>query len=157
MAFTTTVVDQVTDDNGLAPFSSSAIRNALAHGHLDDAAHDLGYNWTVLGEVVHGDRRGREIGFPTANIIVDEGVEPFKASMRFLCAMRTRRAVRACSARDISASGRPSTPTAPFSKSYVLDFSGDLYGRKLLVEFVDLIRPDRKFESVEELVGQMTS
>ena len=153
--FATTVVDQVTDDNGLAPFSSSAIRTALAHGHLDDAAHDLGYNWTVLGEVVHGDRRGREIGFPTANIIVDEGVEPLEG-------------IYAVFVRDANSPGSPRMPGAgyfgkrptfdtdrTFLEVYVLDFSGDLYGRKLLVEFVDLIRRDRKFGSVEELVAQM--
>ncbi|MBL8895764.1 MAG: bifunctional riboflavin kinase/FAD synthetase [Rhizobiales bacterium] len=153
--FTTTVVDQVTDDNGLAPFSSSAIRNALAHGRLNDAAHDLGYNWMVLGEVVHGDHRGREIGFPTANIVVDEGVEPLQG----IYAVFVRDAEIAGSPRRLGAGYFGKRPTfdtdRTFLEVYILDFSGDLYGRKLLVEFVALIRPDQKFTSIDELVVQM--
>jgi len=153
--FTTTVVDQVTDDNGLAPFSSSSIRAALAHGLLGDAAHDLGYNWLVLGEVVHGDRRGREIGFPTANIIVDEGVEPLQG----IYAVFVHDAEMPGSPRRLGAGYFGKRPTfdtdRTFLEVYILDFAGDLYGRKLLVEFVDLIRPDQKFSSIEELVVQM--
>ena len=61
-----------------SPFSSSAIRQALHHGNMSDAAHDLGYNWMVMGEVVKGDQRGRTIGFPTLNIILDQGADPFR-------------------------------------------------------------------------------
>lgn len=153
--FTTMVVDQVTDDNGLAPFSSSAIRNALGHGRLGDATHDLGYNWMVLGEVVHGDHRGREIGFPTANIVVDEGVEPLQG----IYAVFVRDAEVPGSPRRLGAGYFGKRPTfdtdRTFLEVYILDFSGDLYGRKLLVEFVDLIRPDQKFSSIDELVIQM--
>lgn len=153
--FSTTVVDQVTDDNGLAPFSSSAIRNALAHGRLEDAAHDLGYNWMVLGEVVHGDHRGREIGFPTANITLDEGVEPLQG----IYAVFVRDAEVPGSPRRLGAGYFGKRPTFDTDRSFlevhILDFFGDLYGRKLLVEFIDLIRPDQKFSSIEELVVQM--
>ena len=80
---------------------------------------------------------------------------PCRVSMRFSCAMPKSRAARAGSAPVISASGRPSIPTAVFSKCIFSIFPSDLYGHKLLVEFVDLIRPDRKFSSIEELVVQM--
>ncbi len=76
--FGVTSVDQVTDDDGNAPFSSSSIRSALRRGNVKTAAHELGYDWTVMGEVVHGDKRGRTIGFPTANIILEPGAEPFR-------------------------------------------------------------------------------
>ena len=75
--FGVSTVDQVTSDSdGKAPFSSSSIRSAIRRGHVRNAADELGYRWIVMGEVVHGDKRGRSIGFPTANIIVDPGAEP---------------------------------------------------------------------------------
>ena len=74
-SFDVTIVDQVTDDDGQAPFSSSAIRNELRHGRVGDAAHGLGYWWQVTGEVVRGDGRGAAIGFPTANIALDAATE----------------------------------------------------------------------------------
>jgi riboflavin kinase/FMN adenylyltransferase len=154
--FSVTVLDQVTDDNGLAPFSSSSIRGALHHGHIRDASHELGYYWTILGEVVHGDRRGRQIGFPTANIIVEDGVEPFQG----IYAVFVGDAEQAGAPLRLGAGYFGKRPTfdtnRTFLEVFLLDFSGDLYGKNLLVEFVDLIRPDRKFESVAELVSQMT-
>jgi riboflavin kinase / FMN adenylyltransferase len=153
-AFDVTVVDQVTDDDGDAPYSSSAIRNALRKGDVREAAQQLGYNWTVMGEVVHGDKRGRTIGFPTANIILEPGAEPF-------------RGIYAVTVRDAAADAAPwmgaayfgDRPTfntkRTFLEVYLLDQDIDLYGRTLLVSFVDLVRGDKAFGSVDELVTQM--
>jgi riboflavin kinase/FMN adenylyltransferase len=154
--FGLTVVDQVTDDGDVhSPFSSSSIRQALRHGHMAEAASELGYHWTVMGEVVAGDQRGRTIGFPTANIVLDPGAEPF-------------RGIYAVRVRDAAASGLPAwhgagyfgdRPTfdsaRTFLEVFLFDFEGDLYGRTLLVEFVALVRPDRRFASVAELTAQM--
>ncbi|MBL8789619.1 MAG: bifunctional riboflavin kinase/FAD synthetase [Rhizobiales bacterium] len=155
--FGVTTVDQVTDDaDGNAPFSSSSIRSAIRRGHVRAAAHDLGYRWIVKGEVVHGDKRGRTIGFPTANIIVDPGAEP-------------ARGIYAVEVRDADvAPGTPAwlgaayfgdRPTfntnRTFLETYLLDVDMDLYGRKLLVSFHDLIRGDKTFSSVGDLVEQM--
>jgi riboflavin kinase / FMN adenylyltransferase len=72
----------VTDEGDQhSPFSSSSIRQALRHGNVT-AARELGYRWTVLGEVVRGDQRGRTIGFPTLNIVLDKGATRSAASMR---------------------------------------------------------------------------
>jgi riboflavin kinase / FMN adenylyltransferase len=156
LGFEVTIVDQVSDDgDSHSPFSSSSIRSALRHGHMATAAKELGYYWTAMGEVVHGDQRGRSIGFPTANIILEKGVEPF-------------RGIYAVRVRDAGARGGPAwmgagyfgdRPTfdslRTFLEVYVLDFSGDLYGKTLAVEFVELIRADRRFHSVEELKSQM--
>jgi riboflavin kinase/FMN adenylyltransferase len=138
-----------------SPFSSSSIRSALRRGHMAAAARELGYYWTVMGEVVRGDQRGRAIGFPTANITLEEGAEP----IRGISTVR----VRDGATKNSKAWGgagyfgnRPTFETnRTFLEVHLFDMNEDLYGRTLLVEFIDLIRPDQKFNSVEELVQQM--
>lgn len=156
-SFTVTIVDQVTDDgDGHAPFSSSSIRSALRRGNVAEASRELGYHWIIAGEVVQGDQRGRTIGFPTANIIVEPGGEP--------C-----RGIYAVEARDAAAPpGSPSwmgaayfgdRPTfntnRTFLETYLLDQDIDLYGKTLMVSFIDLIRGDKTFKSVGDLIEQM--
>jgi riboflavin kinase/FMN adenylyltransferase len=164
--FDVTIVEQVTDDDGLAPFSSSSIRAHLRHGHVRRAAHELGYWWMVEGEVVRGDARGREIGFPTANIRLDPGCEPREG----IYAMRVRPAT------PEDGAGLPPMPhpsgwfgagyvgTRPtfdtrerFLEIFLLDFDADLYGRRLVVDVVAFIRGDRKFCAVDELIAQMNA
>ena len=155
LGFGVTVIDQVTDDDGFAPFSSSAIRDSLRHGHVNEAARQLGYWWTVMGEVVQGDQRGRTIGFPTINIVLPDGSEPFQG-------------IYAVRVRDVGVRGAPRwkgagyfgrRPTFASEKTFLevflFGFSGDLYGKTMLVEFVDLIRPDRRFDTIDDLVAQM--
>ena len=156
LGFGVSIVEQVTDEGDQhAPFSSSSIRQALRHGHVAAAARELGYRWTVLGEVVKGDQRGRTIGFPTLNIVLDKGADPF-------------RGIYAVRVRDAALKGAPAMPGAgyfgdrptfdtgrTFLEVYLIGFEGDLYGRDMLVEFIDLIRPDKRFASIEELVQQM--
>lgn len=154
--FDVTIVDQVADEgDSHSPFSSSSIRSALRRGHMSAAAKELGYYWTVMGEVVHGNQRGRAIGFPTANIILEEGAEP----IRGIFAVRVRDGEVKNSKAWAGAGyfgNRPTFETAQtFLEVHLFDMNEDLYGRTLLVEFIDLIRPDQKFNSVEELVRQM--
>ncbi|MGH6855339.1 MAG: bifunctional riboflavin kinase/FAD synthetase [Aestuariivirga sp.] len=154
--FGVSIVDQVTDEGDLhSPFSSSSIRQALRHGHMTDAARELGYHWTVMGEVVSGDRRGRTIGFPTLNIVVEPGAEPFRG----IYAVRVRDAARKGGAAWQGAGyfgDRPTFDTGrTFLEVYLIGFSGDLYGKTLFVEFAGLIRPDRRFDSIAELNAQM--
>ena len=150
------IVEQVTDEGDQhAPFSSSSIRQALRHGHVAAAARELGYRWTVLGEVVKGDQRGRTIGFPTLNIVLDKGADPFRG----IYAVRVRdAALKGASAMPGAGyfGDRPTFDTGrTFLEVYLIGFEGDLYGREMLVEFIDLIRPDKRFASIEELVQQM--
>ena len=164
--FEVTVVEQVTDDDGIAPFSSSSIRAHLRHGHVRRAAHELGYWWMVEGEVVRGDARGREIGFPTANIRLDPGCEPREG----IYAMRVRPASPA------DGEGLPAMPHASgwfgagyvgrrptfdtgqrFLEVFLLDFDADLYGRRLVVDVVHFLRGDEKFCSVAELIERMNA
>ena len=155
--FDVTVVDQVTDDgDGKAPYASSSIRSALRRGNIRSAARELGYNWTVMGEVVHGDKRGRTIGFPTANIILEPGAEPFRG----IYAVEVRDATASASVPHWQGAAyfgdRPTFNTKrTFLEVYLLDQDIDLYGQTLMVSFVDVVRGDKTFSSVAELVTQM--
>ena len=158
LGFGVTIVEQVTDEGDQhSPFSSSSVRQALRHGHVEAAARELGYRWTVMGEVVKGDQRGRTIGFPTLNIVLEQGADPFRG----IYAVKVRdAAIRG--AKPWAGAGyfgdRPTFDTGrTFLEVYLIGFEGDLYGRNMLVEFVDLIRPDKRFFSVEELIAQMTA
>ena len=156
--FGVTIVEQVTDEGDQhSPFSSSSIRQALRHGHVTQAARELGYHWTVLGEVVRGDQRGRTIGFPTLNIVLEKGADPF-------------RGIYAVRVRDAALKGnivwpgagyfgdRPTFDTGrTFLEVYLIGFNGDLYGKQMMVEFIDLIRPDKRFSGIDELITQMNA
>jgi riboflavin kinase/FMN adenylyltransferase len=155
LGFAVTIVEQVTDEDGIAPFSSSSIRAALRHGRVADAAHQLGYWWTLTGEVVDGDRRGRTIGFPTANIVLGSGCEPAEG----IYALRVRDAGAQRGPVWFGAGYVGKRPTFEtdrlFLEIHLLEFDGDLYGKQLAVEFVDYIRADKKFSSVDDLTTQM--
>jgi riboflavin kinase/FMN adenylyltransferase len=158
LGFGVSIVDQVTDEGDQhSPFSSSSIRQALRHGHVAAAARELGYHWSVLGEVVRGDQRGRAIGFPTLNIVLDAGADPFRG----IYAVRVRdAAIKGAIAWPGAGyfGDRPTFDTGrTFLEVYLIGFEGDLYGRQVMVEFIDLIRPDRRFGSIAELVEQMRS
>jgi riboflavin kinase/FMN adenylyltransferase len=135
-----------------APISSSRIRAALAEGDIATAERLLGYRWFVEGEVRHGEKLGRTLGFPTANIALPPG-----------CGLRHGiYAVRVAVARGdvragVASFGRRPTfdDGAPLFETYLFDFSGDLYGRKIEIELLDWIRPEEKFASAEALVEAM--
>ena len=109
----------------------------------------------VIGEVIKGDQRGHTIGFPTANIMLDPGMEPchgiYAVRVRDLSGDRQKMLMGAA-----YFGWRPTFDTdRVFLEVFLLDFGGDLYGHELAVEFVDMIRPDQKFHDLEELVAQM--
>ncbi|MBN9246775.1 bifunctional riboflavin kinase/FAD synthetase [Hyphomicrobium sp.] len=133
------------------PFSSSGVRLYLAQGDVKGAAHVLGENWRVAGRVVGGAKRGTGMGYPTANLPMPKGTTLGHGIY----------AVRAYFdgiPHDAAAylGTRPTFDDGmPVLEVYLFDFSGDLYGREMEVEFIDFIRGDRKFHSVDELVAQM--
>ena len=137
--------------DGGRPVSSQPIREALAAGRLDAAAELLGYPWFLSGTVIHGDKRGRELGFPTANLKPDPS-----------CGLRYGiYAVRA------SVGGRRYDGVASFGRRpmfdagtvlleiFLFDFSGDLYGADMDVAFIGFLRDEAKFASADELIRQM--
>ncbi len=127
------------------PVSSSAIRAALEAGDIATANHLLGYRWFVEGEVRHGDKRGRTLGFPTANVALDAC-----ALAHGIYAVRAR--LGDGSVRDgVASYGRRPTfdDGAPLLETYLFDFSGNLYGQRIAVEFVGFIRGEARFDSAE--------
>jgi riboflavin kinase / FMN adenylyltransferase len=155
LGFKVSSIEQVTDEDGVAPVASSAVRAALRHGKVAAAAYQLGYWWTVLGDVVAGDGRGRHLGYPTANLVLEPGCEPKEG----IYAVRVRiddepgRPARAGAA---YIGTRPTFATARrFLEVHLLDYAGDLYGRRLAVEFIAFVRPDQAFEGAEALKRRM--
>ena len=133
------------------PVSSGAVRAALAAGNIEEANDLLGRHWFVEGEVIRGAARGRELGFPTANVALD----PDNALRHGIYAVR---AIVDGQRHDAVASfgRRPQFDNgAPLLEIMLFDFSGDLYGKTLAVEFVGFIRPEEKFASVEALKARM--
>ena len=133
------------------PVSSSAIRMALAEGQIDDATAMLGGPWFVSGEVIHGEKRGRDLGYPTANIRLDKN-----CSLKHgIYAVRVGRGAERFDA--VASFGRRPTfdNGAPLLEVFVFDFKGDLYGTTLDVAFISFIRDELKFDSIDALIRQM--
>jgi riboflavin kinase / FMN adenylyltransferase len=137
------------------PVSSSAIRSALAEGQIADATVMLGGPWFVTGEVIHGEKRGRELGYPTANIRLDgncalrHGIYAVRVGVKIGSGEQRIDGVASFGRRPTFDNG------APLLEIFLFDFKGDLYGRPLDVAFIDFIREEAKFDSVEALVRQM--
>ncbi len=133
--------------------SSSAIRKALVDGGYDLAARMLGRNYSITGVVIDGEKRGRDIGFPTANIELDFPVivpeNGIYASMVEVDGV-THQAATSIGVRPTFESNGGRTIEA-----YLLDFDGDLYTKRLRLEFVKRLRAEVAFESVEQLIEQM--
>jgi riboflavin kinase/FMN adenylyltransferase len=138
------------EDNG-CPVSSGPIRAALAAGRVDEAAEFLGYLWFVSGKVIHGDKRGRELGFPTANVTLDAacGLRHGIYAVRVGLGGRHYDGVASFGRRPMFDSG------AVLLEVFLFDFTGDLYGRDIDVAFIAWLRAEEKFASVDDLIRQM--
>jgi riboflavin kinase/FMN adenylyltransferase len=129
--------------------SSSHIRGLVLAGEVEVAARFLGGPFELRGEVVEGDRRGRTLGFPTANIVPDEAL---------VCpghGVYAARADGACAAVSVGVRPTFGTGRAVLVEAYLIDREVDLYGRRLAVQFIQRLRGERRFESAEALVEQM--
>lgn len=139
--------------DGGVPFSSSEVRRLLRAGHVRAAAEVLGHWWRVTGRVVGGAKRGTGMGYPTANIHLAPGQQLGHGIFAVWAHVD--------GARHPAAAYNGTRPTfdngAPVLEVFLLDFDGDLYGREITVEFIDLVREDRTFDSVESLIQQMDS
>ncbi|MDR3422142.1 MAG: bifunctional riboflavin kinase/FAD synthetase [Xanthobacteraceae bacterium] len=133
------------------PVSSGPIRDALAAGRLDQAAALLGFPWFVSGAVIHGDKRGRELGFPTANLRLDAacGLRHGVYAVRVVHGGRRYDGVANFGRRPMFDTG------AVLLEIFLFDFSGDLYGQTIDVAFIGWIREEEDFGSVDELVRRM--
>jgi riboflavin kinase/FMN adenylyltransferase len=133
------------------PVRSGPVRAALAAGQVAEARELLGYPWFVSAAVAHGDKRGRTLGYPTANLELDPG-----------CALK-----HGIYAVRVGVDGRRHDGVASFGRrpmfdqgtvlleAFLFDYSGDLYGEVIDVAFIDWIRPEMKLASIDDLVRRM--
>jgi riboflavin kinase / FMN adenylyltransferase len=145
--FETRVVRLVEVDGEIV--SSSHIRGLVSAGDVEHAARFLGSPFQMRGEVVPGDRRGRDLGFPTANIVPEE---------ELVCPGHGIYAARAdghCAAVSVGVRPTFGTGRAVLVEAFLLDFEGDLYGQVLRVDFLARLRGERRFDTIDALIAQM--
>jgi riboflavin kinase/FMN adenylyltransferase len=154
LGFAVEIVEKIEADaaGDLGAVSSTAIRQALEAGDVRLAGHLLGHIYFVTGDVIHGQKLGRTLGFPTANIRLD----PSSRLRHGIYAVRVRG--EGLDHGGVASFGRRPTfdNGAPLLEVVLFDFDGDLYGRTIEVDFVDWIRGELKFDNVESLVARMT-
>jgi len=134
--------------------SSTAVRQALAAGELEHAAHLLGRPYSISGRVVHGDKLGRDIGFPTANIQLKHNQPPLLGIF----------AVEVCGLNGeplpgVASLGRRPTvkgaDAVPVLEVHLFDFKAEIYGRRVRVDFLHKLRDEEKYPDLDSLVAQI--
>jgi riboflavin kinase/FMN adenylyltransferase len=134
--------------------SSSHIRGLLAGGAVQYADELLGAPFAVDGEVQHGDKRGRTLGFPTANLVPQPGfVVPGHGV--YACRVQLADGTLVAAATNVGVRPQFVTGRGELIEAFLIDWSGDLYGQKIRIEFLRRLRGERRFDSVDALVGQM--
>ena len=153
--FKVTVADLVKSDG--VEISSTAIRRALTDGRPRDAAAMLGHWHRIEGEVIHGEKRGRELGYPTANMSLKGlhlprfGVYAVFADILTGPQMGSYMGAASLGVRPMFGVNQPNLET------YLFDFKSDLYGQHLSIAFVDYLRPELKFDGLPGLLTQMAA
>jgi riboflavin kinase / FMN adenylyltransferase len=151
--FLVEIVERITADasGSIEPASSTATRQALEAGDVERARLLLGHPYFVIGEVLHGEKRGKTLGFPTANIRLHHSVRLRHGIYAVEVTIDAKRhgGVASFGTRPTFDDG------APLLEVFVFDFSGDLYGKTIEVDFVGFLRDERKFASPEALIAQM--
>ena len=147
------VLDKLQEDN--RDISSTYIREEIAKGNIKKANHLLGYSYFVKGRVVHGRRIGRTIGIPTVNLVLPEEklLPPFGV-------YATKILVKDKEYFGTTNVGRKPTIAGdnPIGvETYIIDFSQDVYDEIVTVMFVEFIRPEKKFDSIDDLKYQMSA
>jgi riboflavin kinase/FMN adenylyltransferase len=149
-----TALPQISDDSGES-ISSSNIRNYLKHGDVKKVSELLGCNYHISGRVKHGEGRGQKLGFPTANISLG------KLFLPRLGVYAVRVKIDGEDKIYNAVANLGTKPTfginSPLLEVYLFDTNQDLYGKRLCVEFIDFIREEKKFESIDMLKQQIAS
>jgi riboflavin kinase/FMN adenylyltransferase len=145
-----TVVPPVADAQG--PVSSTRIRRLLQDGYPERAAGLLGRPHTIRGEVTHGDKRGRTIGFPTANIYLHQHLEPARGVYAVTARLPDGQVVKGVA----NIGQRPTVGgTSSRLEAHLFDYDGNLYGAEVTVALHHFLREEKKFGSFDELKGQI--
>lgn len=153
LGFSVSVADRLDDLNGLK-LSSSAVREALQAGDMNRAAAILGRPFAIAGEVVHGDKRGRTIGVPTANVPLADYMRPAYGIYATRSRLADGRTIDGVANLGI----RPMFETEqPMLEVWLFDFDGDLYGQTLETDLVARLRGEMKFDSLDALKTRITA
>ena len=146
-----TIVAPLEDASG--PISSSRIRRSLQDGYPERASELLGRPWLIEGEVASGDKRGRTIGFPTANIALGRHLEPARGVYAVVVELPDGSTFGGAA----NIGRRPTVSAGPESRLevHLFDFTGDIYGETLDVAFIHWIRPELTFDGIDGLVRRM--
>ena len=146
-----TPVPLLTDEDG--PISSSRIRRLLEDGYPDRAAGELGRPFTIQGPVTHGDKRGRTLNFPTANVSLGRHLEPARGAY----VIRARLEDGSVHGGVANVGRRPTVNAGPESRleAHLFDFDQDLYGQQIAVELHCYLREEQRFASLEALKAQI--
>jgi riboflavin kinase/FMN adenylyltransferase len=151
LGFAVEVAPLLTEDG--EKVGSSSIRQALAEGDVRLVARLLGRSFSLRGPVVQGDRRGRTLGFPTANIAIglDRALPAYGIYVTRAYVAET--AYQSCTSIGI----RPTfaVEPRPMVETFILDFDGDIYGQEMRIDFLERLRDEERFESVDDLIAQM--
>jgi riboflavin kinase/FMN adenylyltransferase len=136
-------------------YSSTAIRSALTEGRVADATAMLGHRHRIEGPVLHGHKRGRDLGYPTANMALD-GLHLPRLGVYAVKAEVLSGPHKGCHDAVASLGVRPMFGVnAPNLETHLFDFAGDLYGTHLSVALVDYLRPEMTFDSLDALIARM--
>jgi riboflavin kinase/FMN adenylyltransferase len=136
-----------------ARVSSTRVREALAGGDLALAATLLGRPYAVTGRVVHGAKRGRTLGFPTANVLLGRPKAALQGVFAVRCFGAATRGLEGVASLGVNPAVTRRGPTT--LEAFLFDFSGDLYGRRLTIEFRQKLRDEAHFASLDELAAQI--
>jgi riboflavin kinase/FMN adenylyltransferase len=158
LGFAVTIIPEITVDDG--DVNSTRIRQLLAEGETERAARMLGRAYSVRGVVVRGEARGRSIGFPTANLAPENEVLPaagvYAGALRLLDSGDPQSGAQLRVVTNVGL--RPTFQGEVLrAEAHAIDWSGDLYGRRVEISFLQRLRAERRFENVEALRQQIAA
>lgn len=133
--------------------SSTRVREALREGNLAEAARLLGRPYSICGRVVHGAKRGRDLGFPTANVRLARPKPALQGIFAVKCFGAATRGLEGVASLGTNPAVNPGGPAT--LEAFLFDFSGDLYGRRLTIEFRKKLRDEAHFASLDALAAQI--
>jgi riboflavin kinase/FMN adenylyltransferase len=157
LGFSVTIISEVVVDEG--DVNSTRIRQILAEGRVEEARAMLGRPYTVRGRIAAGDRRGRTLGFPTANLDPESEVLPgagvYAGRLRLLDEGDPPRGESFAAVMNVGTRPTFREGGEVLAEAHLLDFAGDLYGRRVELSFVSLLRSERRFPGVDALRAQI--